>query len=140
MPRSTGPVDRAFPRARPLQSVDRGQSTAPSCAHSCTPVDRAVDRPPPPVDRAVDREHNSVLLNAPFLAPLSSDLCASSFHLLYLLSPTKTSHLKFHFFCFSLFAARDPLRPYVIRWGFEPMTSRRQASGLTRWPTVKLFC
>ena len=41
MPRSTGPVDRAYPRARPLQSVDRGRSTAPSCARPCTPVDRA---------------------------------------------------------------------------------------------------
>ena len=41
MPRSTGPVDRAYPRARPLQSVDRGRSTAPSCACPCTPVDRA---------------------------------------------------------------------------------------------------
>ena len=44
MPRSTGPVDRANPRARPLQSVDRARSTAPSCARPCTPctpVDRA---------------------------------------------------------------------------------------------------
>ena len=38
---STGTVDRAYPRAEPLQSVDRGQSTAPSCARPCTPVDRA---------------------------------------------------------------------------------------------------
>ena len=41
MPRSTGPVDRANPRARRLQSVDRPRSTAPSCARPCTPVDRA---------------------------------------------------------------------------------------------------
>ena len=41
MPRSIGPVDRSFPRARPLQSVDRGRSTAPTCARPCTPVDRA---------------------------------------------------------------------------------------------------
>jgi len=41
MPRSTGPVDRAFLRANPLQSVDRGRSTAPTRARPCTPVDRA---------------------------------------------------------------------------------------------------
>ena len=41
MPRLTGPVDRAYPRANPLQSVDRGRSTAPTCAHPCTPIDRA---------------------------------------------------------------------------------------------------
>ena len=40
MPRSTGPVDRAYPRAEPLQSVDRGQSTVPSCARPCTPGGR----------------------------------------------------------------------------------------------------
>ena len=52
----------------------------------CTPVDRAVDRPSPPVDRAVDRE---LVWPASMrrLAPLSSDLCATFFHLLYLLSP-----------------------------------------------------
>ena len=56
MPRSIGPVDRAQLRARPLQSVDRPRSTASSCARLCTPIDRAVDRPPPPFNRAVDRE------------------------------------------------------------------------------------
>ena len=47
-----GSVDRSYPRAESLQSVDRGRSTAPSCARPCTPV----DRPPPPVDRDIDRE------------------------------------------------------------------------------------
>ena len=88
MPRSTVPVDRAQPRAALLSVGQPGNRSLPSCAHSCTPVDRAVDRPPPPVDRAVDQEHKFGLLNAPFLASLISDLCATSFHLLYLLSPT----------------------------------------------------
>ena len=94
MPRSTGPVDRAFPRANPLQSVDRGRSTALTCARPCTPVDRA-GRP----GRSTGLLHRSTgtstgrtnrLLHAPFLVPLSSDLCAIFFHLLhllYLLSP-----------------------------------------------------
>ena len=55
MPRSIGPVDRAYPRAKPLQSVDRGRSTARSCAR---PSAGPVDQPPPPVDRDVDREYN----------------------------------------------------------------------------------
>ena len=54
----------------------------------CTPVDRAVDRPSPPVNRVVDWE---LTWPAPIrrVAPLSSDLCATFFHLLYLLSPYK---------------------------------------------------
>ena len=58
MPRSTGPVDHAFPRANPPQSVDRGRSTAPTCARPCTSVDRGWStaptcaRPCTPVDRA----------------------------------------------------------------------------------------
>ena len=86
--RSTGPI----PRAACFQSVDRAvyrsipQSIGLTLCTSCTPIDRAVDRPSPLVDRAVDRE-----LTWPasmrHLAPLSSDLCATFFHLLYLLSP-----------------------------------------------------
>ena len=49
--RSTGPVDRSLPRST-------GRSTVMILCTSCTPVDRAVDRPSPPVDQAVDREHN----------------------------------------------------------------------------------
>ena len=41
MPRSIGPVDRAYPRARLLQSVDWSRSIAPPCARPCTLVDRA---------------------------------------------------------------------------------------------------
>ena len=97
-------VDRAVDRTQTESSlllVDR------PCSRPCgrpllATVDWAVDRAIPvhvvhtgrpggrpafsPVDRAVDRE-----LTWPVsmrrLAPLSSDLCATFFHLLYLLSP-----------------------------------------------------
>ena len=59
-------VDRTQPRAALCQSVDRavdssmprssGRSTGLTLCTSCTPVDRAIDRPSPLVDRAVDRE------------------------------------------------------------------------------------
>ena len=95
-------VDRLKLRAACFQSVDRavdrsmprstGRSTELVLCTLCTPidraVDRAVDRPSPPADRAVDQE-----LAQPAsmhrLTPLSSDLCATFFHLLYLLSPYK---------------------------------------------------
>ena len=47
---------------------------------SCTPVDWAVDRPSPLVAHILACSMRS-------LAPLSSDLCATFFHLLYLLFP-----------------------------------------------------
>ena len=68
MPRSTVPVDRANPRARPLQSVDRARSTAPSVHARARRSTRPVDRPPPPVDRDIDREHK---LPAPCAIPCS---------------------------------------------------------------------
>ena len=86
--RSTGPL----PRAACFQSVDRAvdrsmpRSTGQSLCTSCTPVDRAADWPSPPVDRAVDREL-ILACSMSRLAHLSSDLCATFFHLLYLLSP-----------------------------------------------------
>ena len=86
MPRLTGPVDRAYPRASPCQSVDRSRSTAPSCTRSCTPVDWAVDSS---TGRPGSRPGALLACSMRrFSLPLSSDLCAISFHLLYLLSPT----------------------------------------------------
>ena len=65
-------VDRAIDRANPVTL--------------CTPVDRAVDQPSLPANRAVDREL-AWPASMRRLASLSSDLCATFFHLLYLLSP-----------------------------------------------------
>ena len=74
-PQSTAPVDRTQPRAACFQSVDRPvdcslpRSTIMILCTSCTPVDRAVDRPSPPVDR---RPTGSTIWPAPmrrFLAP-----------------------------------------------------------------------
>ena len=63
--RSTWPVDRSF-LCTPVHTGRPGRST-----------------------RLLHRSTGSTsgLLHAPFLATLSSDLCATSFHLLYLLSP-----------------------------------------------------
>ena len=77
MPRSTGTVDRAQPRAALLSFGRPGGRPLPSCARSCTPVDRAVDRTPPSVDRAADREHKSGLLQCAVSRSLISDLCAN---------------------------------------------------------------
>ena len=95
---------------RPLSSVDWDQLRADAFQS----VDRAVDRSFVTVDRAVDRAmsvhvmhtgrlggrpgsvHRSTgpstgiclgLLHAPFLLPLTSDLCAIFLYLLYLFSP-----------------------------------------------------
>ena len=65
-------VDRAFDRSLPRST---GRSTGLTLCTSCTPV-----------DRAVDREH-ILACSMRRLAPLSSDLYATFFHLLYLLSP-----------------------------------------------------
>ena len=110
MPRLTGPVDRAYPRARLLQSIDRGRSIAPTCAHPCTPV----DQPPPPVDRDIDREHKS---SAPCAVPRSfvvRSLC-------YLL-PSPPSPLSPLFQQFStsvkIFSKSEPISnvPQSITW------------------------
>ena len=89
MPRSTGPVDRATPKARShfSRSTGAGRSLL-----LCMPVHagRPGGRPASSTGRPGGRPGaQSGLLNAPFLAPLTSDLCATSFHLFYLLSPTK---------------------------------------------------
>ena len=63
--------------SEPLSVGRSGRSIAPSCARSCTPV-----------DRAVDREHNLACSMRRFSLPLSFDLCVIFFHLLYLLSLT----------------------------------------------------
>ena len=47
-------------------AVDRGRSTAPTCAHRARRSTGPVDRPPPPVDRDIDREHK---LPAPCAVP-----------------------------------------------------------------------
>ena len=107
--RSTDPCPRSTrpkPRAVCFQSVDRavdryfprstGRSIRLTLCMSCIPVDRAIDRPSPPVDCAVDRE---LIPACPMhcLAPLSSDLCATFFHLLCLLSPFINFVPIFHF-------------------------------------------
>jgi len=87
MPRSTGPVDRAQPRLACFQSVNRaGQPLLPVHARA----HRSIGRSTGLLHRLTGRSTGSTsgLLHAPFLAPLSSDLCATFFHLLYLLSPT----------------------------------------------------
>ena len=71
--RTHATVDRSLPRST-------GRSTMMIMCTSCTPV----DRPSPPVDR----EHNLACSMRRF-APLSFDLCATFFHLLYFLSPYK---------------------------------------------------
>ena len=89
--RSHLPESRSSSVGRP-GLVDRSNSRAGHFSRSI-----GAGRPLLPVHARARRSTGSTsgMLHAPFLAPLSSDLCATSFHLFYLLSPTTTSSAVF---------------------------------------------
>ena len=76
MPRSTAPVDRVQPRAKACQSVDRAvdHDDPVHAVHAGRPGSRPASSTGRPGGRPGAQ---SGLLNALFLAPLISDLCAN---------------------------------------------------------------